>query len=112
MHLRNDAENAAIDNISSSDVTCSGNVTDGGSHAVTARGVCWNTSGTPTITNSKTTDGTGTGTFSSTLSCLEDVYYEVVQTVAPINACGLFGIVSPGLVMFGLLAMKRRGYRR
>ena len=40
---------------------------DGGS-AVTTRGVCWSTSQNPTITNSKTTDGSGTGTFTSSIT--------------------------------------------
>ena len=42
-----------------------GNVTAAGDAPVTARGVCWNTGGTPTIADSKTSDGTGTGSFSS-----------------------------------------------
>ncbi len=47
-----------------------GNVTNDGGSAVTARGVCWNTSTNPTTANSKTTDGTGTGSFTSSLSGL------------------------------------------
>jgi uncharacterized protein (TIGR02145 family) len=47
-----------------------GNVTNEGGGAVTARGVCWSTTLYPTITNSKTSDGTGTGSFSSSLSGL------------------------------------------
>lgn len=39
-------------------------------YSVTARGVCWNTTGTPTTLNSKTNNGTGTGTFSSSLTGL------------------------------------------
>ena len=42
---------------------------DGGS-AVTARGVCWSTSPAPTILNSRTTNGTGTGLFTSSLASL------------------------------------------
>jgi hypothetical protein len=37
---------------------------------VTARGVCWGTVANPTITDSKTTDGTGTGSFTSTITGL------------------------------------------
>ncbi len=40
-----------------------GNVTDDGGAPVTARGVCWSNAPGPTINNSKTTDGAGTGTF-------------------------------------------------
>lgn len=47
-----------------------GNITNDGGSAVTTRGVCWNTAANPTTANSKTSDGTGTGTFSSTLSGL------------------------------------------
>ena len=38
---------------------------NGGS--ITARGVCWSTAPAPTISDSKTSDGSGIGTFSSTL---------------------------------------------
>ena len=49
----------------------SGAITVGeGESPVTVHGVCWNTSGDPTITDSKTTDGSGTGTFTSTLTGL------------------------------------------
>ena len=50
--------------------TSGGNVTSDGGAEVTARGVCWNTSADPTILNSKTSDGKGTGSFTSTLSQL------------------------------------------
>jgi len=47
-----------------------GEITSDGGSPVTARGVCWNTSPNPTISNSKTTDGNGTGTFTSTITGL------------------------------------------
>ena len=47
-----------------------GNITNDGHSSITARGVCWNTGGTPTISDSKTTDGTGTGVFASSLISL------------------------------------------
>ena len=50
--------------------TSGGNVTDDGNAEVTSRGVCWNTSENPTSANSKTSDGGGTGAFSSSLSQL------------------------------------------
>jgi uncharacterized protein (TIGR02145 family) len=42
---------------------------DGGA-PITARGVCWSTSPNPTTANSKTTDGTGTGSFTSSITGL------------------------------------------
>src|ERR1035437_7633787 len=47
-----------------------GNITADGGGAITARGTCWATAANPTITDSKTTDGTGTGTFTSNLTGL------------------------------------------
>jgi uncharacterized protein (TIGR02145 family) len=54
-----------------------GEITSDGGTPVTARGVCWNTSPNPTISNSKTTDGTGTGIFTSLITGLSTVttYY-------------------------------------
>lgn len=47
-----------------------GNVTSDGGSTVSARGVCWSTSPNPTIANSKTSNGTGTGQYISSLSQL------------------------------------------
>jgi hypothetical protein len=47
-----------------------GNVTNDGGAAITARGVCWSTSANPTVADSKTTNGTGTGSFTSSLTNL------------------------------------------
>jgi hypothetical protein len=60
----------AISSLSVSSATSGGNVTSEGTSAVTARGVCWGTAANPTITDSKTTDGTGTGTFTSAITGL------------------------------------------
>jgi uncharacterized protein (TIGR02145 family) len=56
--------------ITSTTASCGGNITSDGGSAITARGVCWNTSQNPTIDNSKTTNGTGTGSFTSEISGL------------------------------------------
>ena len=48
-----------------------GNSSSDGGATITARGVCWsNTTSSPTITNSKTVDGSGVGSFTSSLSGL------------------------------------------
>jgi hypothetical protein len=59
----------AISTIWTRGATSGGNITENGG-AVTARGVCWSTSANPTTSDSKTTDGTGTGAFTSTISPL------------------------------------------
>jgi len=50
---------------------CGGTVTDDGGFAVTARGVCWSMSPEPTVSNMHSNDGSGTGTFVSTLTGLQ-----------------------------------------
>jgi len=54
-----------------------GNITDDGGATVTARGVCWSTSSNPTITDSYTSDGNGTGGFTSSITGLDQntTYY-------------------------------------
>ncbi len=54
-----------------------GQVTSDGGAQITARGVCWNTALDPTISNSKTTDSTGAGLFTSHLTGLtaNTLYY-------------------------------------
>jgi hypothetical protein len=60
----------AITSITGSSASSGGNVTADGGAAVTARGVCWNTTGTPVATGNHTSDGTGTGSFTSSITGL------------------------------------------
>jgi len=60
----------AVSNITGTSALCGGNITSDGGVTVTARGVCWSTSQTPTIADSKTTDGTGAGNYTSNINGL------------------------------------------
>jgi hypothetical protein len=60
----------SVSNITSSSATVSGNVTSSGSSSVTTRGVCYSTNQNPTTSNSCSTSGSGTGSFSVNLSGL------------------------------------------
>lgn len=63
--------------LTSASLTSGGNITSDGGREVTQRGVCWSTTPNPTITGSRTTNGTGTGVFTSDVTGLSDgtVYY-------------------------------------
>ena len=63
--------------ITASSASCGGDVTNSGGGSVTARGVCWGTTHNPTTANSHTTDGTGTGEFTSNITGLNNntTYY-------------------------------------
>ncbi|MBI5220184.1 MAG: PKD domain-containing protein [Bacteroidia bacterium] len=60
----------AASGIGSTTATSGGNVTADGGATVTARGVCWATTANPVATGNHTTNGTGTGTFTSSLTGL------------------------------------------
>jgi len=60
----------AISNITATTASSGGTVSSDGGATVTARGVCWATSSTPTISNNTTSNGTGTGSFTSTITGL------------------------------------------
>ena len=58
-------------NISRYGASSGGTITNNGGAIITASGICWSSiSNTPTISDSKTTDGTGIGTFVSSLTGL------------------------------------------
>lgn len=58
-----------------SDITCSsassgGDITSDGGSDINIRGVCWSTGQTPSISDNKTTDGSGAGNYSSNITGL------------------------------------------
>ena len=61
---------SAISSISYNTASGGGNITTEGGSAITARGVCWSTGATPSITDNKTTDGSGVGSFTSAITGL------------------------------------------
>ena len=69
----------SVTGIGPSSATCGGNatVTADNNLPITAKGVCWSTGHDPTVSNSHTTDGTGPGMFTSTISGLavNTLYY-------------------------------------
>lgn len=66
-----------VTNISTNSATCGGDVMSAGNGTVSARGICWSTSQNPTVSNPHTTDGTGTGSFTSSITGLTEntTYY-------------------------------------
>ena len=68
----------AVSSITSTSASSGGNATSDGGYTVTAKGVCWSISSNPTTSDSKTTNGTGTGSFTSSITGLSpDTTYQV-----------------------------------
>ncbi len=107
-------ETSSVTNITSTSAQCGGNVTNDGNGTVSARGVCWNTSGNPTLGNcvGYTEDGSGTGTFTSNLTQLDyqKTYYvtayatnekgtsygEQIKSFTPLKPCGILTVEYGG----------------
>ena len=60
----------AVTGITGNSAICGGMITSDGGTSISVRGVCWSTTALPTIADSKTTDGTGIGSFTSSLTGL------------------------------------------
>lgn len=61
----------SVSNLTNTSATCGGNITSAGGDTVTARGVVWSTSPNPTIAlTTKTTNGSGIGSFTSSITGL------------------------------------------
>ena len=76
-----------ITNIDETTATGGGNVTADGGSFVTEKGVCWSITTNPTIVDSHTVDGSGTGTFVSSLTSLDPDTHYYVRSYAT-NAVG------------------------
>jgi hypothetical protein len=72
----------AVTVLSSSSAFGGGNISADGGSAVTQRGVCWNTSPNPTIANNFTVDGTGLGSYGSTMQPLSPATTYYVRAYA------------------------------
>ncbi|MBR4804348.1 MAG: hypothetical protein IK032_06885 [Bacteroidales bacterium] len=79
---------SSITNISA---VSGGNVTNAGSSAVIARGVCWSTLPNPTISDNHITNGSGTGIFTSNLTGLTPGITYYVRAYATNSAGTAYG---------------------
>ncbi len=82
------APTSTITAISAESATSGGNILADGGATVCFRGVCWSTSSNPTIAlSTKTVDGTGRGSFTSSITGLTEITTYYVRSYAT-NAAG------------------------
>jgi uncharacterized protein (TIGR02145 family) len=82
----------SVSNITSSAASSGGNISSDGGDAVTARGVVWSTSQNPTVSlSTKTSDGTGMGSFTSTITGLQSGTTYYVRAYATNSAGTAYG---------------------
>ena len=82
---------AVISGITQTTASGGGNVSSDGGATVTVRGVCWNTTTNPAVTNSHTSDGAGTGIFTSSITGLVASTNYHVRAYATNNAGTSYG---------------------
>ena len=67
-----------------------------------------NAAGTVTLQASATSAEQTDAVTAQANSEVEDEYWQIVQTTTPVGLCGMFGFVSPMLLMIGMIALKRQ----
>ncbi len=80
---------AELTNVTTSAASGGGTVQSDGGTPVTSRGVCYGTSPNPTIAGSHTTDGSGTGSFSSSITGVMLRGFTLYARAYAINSAGI-----------------------
>ena len=87
----------SVTNITSNSATCGGNVTSDGNGTVTSRGICWSETSEPKINNlysEESNEGTGTGSFTSSMTNLKANTTYYVRAYATNEAGTVYGEVK------------------
>jgi hypothetical protein len=83
---------SAASTITTGSLVTGGNITSDGGGSITARGVCWSTTTGPTISlSTKTSDGTGTGIFTSNITGLNTNTLYYIKAYATNSAGTTYG---------------------
>ena len=80
-----------VTSITASTALCGGNVTYDGGASITARGVCWSTTPEPDLNDFFTSDGTGSASYSSTMTNLAPVTTYYVRAYVKNSAWTVYG---------------------
>lgn len=85
----------SVSAVSANSASCGGEVVHDGGTPVIARGVCWSQDSAPTVADSFTSDGTGTGVFSSAITGLSQGTLYYVRAYATNSAGTAYGNALP-----------------
>ena len=82
---------ADVLNVTSNTAVSGGNISSDGGGLITARGICWSTSQNPTLADSSSENGTGTGDFTASLAGLAPGTTYYVRAYATNSAGTAYG---------------------
>ena len=82
---------AAVSSITNTTAISGGNIVPDGGGAIISRGVCWARTANPTIANSRTTDGSGSGSFTSNITGLASGTTYYVRAYATTSDGTIYG---------------------
>jgi uncharacterized protein (TIGR02145 family) len=86
-----EVETTSASSITAESAISGGSISSDGGSAITAKGVCWSTSPNPTISDETTNEGSGTGTFTSSITGLEEMTTYYVRAYATNNVGTAYG---------------------
>ena len=81
----------AASSVTTTTAVTGGDITDEGASPVLTRGVCWSLNSNPTITDNVTSDGTGVGTFTSSITGLTSGFTYHIRAYATNDAGTAYG---------------------
>jgi uncharacterized protein (TIGR02145 family) len=80
-----------ISNIGALTASCGGTITYDGGATITSRGICWSTSPEPDINDPHTSEGTGPGSFTSSMASLSPATLYYVRAYASNQSWTVYG---------------------
>lgn len=86
-----EVETLPVTDVTVTTAKCGGNVKSDGGIPITEKGVCWSTSENPTIKDSHTLDGPGTGLFTNTTDNLSPATHYWIRAYATNNSGTYYG---------------------
>src|SRR4051812_4513003 len=89
--LKLELKTMAISNLTLTSAASGGAFISYGKDSILEKGICWATTENPTVSGSKTSDGTGSGNFVSSVTGLTPITYYFIRAYATTKSGTVYG---------------------